>query len=390
VKRRVRLATLLVAVLATSLTACAKEKTGDKEVKAAIAATHVQPLRFVYSVSSPEAAYQVQGLVEDDFRYKARLVRDSQTVLDEVVNDDAIAVRFAQPSLLGAFVDDTQRASADLDTDLAGVSVVDVLRAKRWVLDSKGAPVLTDASRSVNNVNRDPVFDALGVFSYVERAMTEAFEVHRWDPDDLNPAYRASEDVFPQPKKGSGVTRFDLRRPFLPAIGVASGTASDSFPQTKHFRKMAIYVKDGRIIRVMERVELTGKAGDDFIGYLKRFAKQAGATDEEIEKGLEELKDLDDRQRSDLLLTALNQVLDATGQNPIAVRTMTLDLRDIGARDIKAELPTDTIEGSLAILLNRGKKVEAASASGSPTAPAASQSAKSPKPQSTTSTTDAP
>ena len=42
-------------------------------------------------------------------------------------------------------------------------------------------------------------------------------------------------------------------------IGVASGTASDSFSQTKHFRKMAIYVKDGRIIRVMERVEITGK-----------------------------------------------------------------------------------------------------------------------------------
>ena len=382
-KRRTRLIVLLIAVLATTLTGCAKEKTGEKEVKAAINATHVQPLRFVYTVSSPDAAYQVDGLVEDDFRYKARLMKDSRPVLDEIVNDDAIAVRFAQPSLLGAFIDDTQRGTADLDTNLAGVNVIDVLQAKRWVLDRKGAPVLTDAARSINNVNKDPVFDALGVLSYVEQSMSEAFEVHRWDPDDLNPAYRASEDVFPQPTKSSGVKRFDLRRPFLPPIGVTTGTAADSFPQTKNFRKMAIYVKDNRIIRVMERVELTGKAGDDFVSYLKRYLKSAGADESIVKSFDDQVKGLNDRQRSDFLLTALNVGLEASGQKPIAIRTMTLDLRDVGATGITATLPSDTIEGSLAILLNRGKKIEAANASGTPTAPAASQSA---RPKSTTST----
>ena len=382
-KRRTRLIVLLIAVLATTLTGCAKEKTGEKEVKAAINATHVQPLRFVYTVSSPDAAYQVDGLVEDDFRYKARLMKDSRPVLDEIVNDDAIAVRFAQPSLLGAFIDDTQRGTADLDTNLAGVNVIDVLQAKRWVLDRKGAPVLTDAARSINNVNKDPVFDALGVLSYVEQSMSEAFEVHRWDPDDLNPAYRASEDVFPQPTKSSGVKRFDLRRPFLPPIGVTTGTAADSFPQTKNFRKMAIYVKDNRIIRVMERVELTGKAGDDFVSYLKRYLKSAGADESIVKSFDDQVKGLNDRQRSDFLLTALNVGLEASGQKPIAIRTMTLDLRDVGATGITATLPSDTIEGSLAILLNRGKKIEAANASGTPTAPAATQTA---RPKSSTST----
>jgi hypothetical protein len=327
----------------------------------------------------------VQGLVEDDFRYKARLIQGSQPVLDEVVNDDAIAVRFAQPSKLAAFIDDSQRASADLHTPLAGVSVVDVLEAKRWVLDKAGAPSLTDASRSTVNVDRDPIFDALGAFSYVERAMAEAQEVHRWDADDLNPAYRASEDVFPQPSKGSGVVRYDLRRPNLPPVGNLSGSANDAFPQTKHFRKMAIYVKNGRIIRVMERVEVTGKAADDFVGYLKRYLKAAGASDA-IKRGFEaQLRGLTEKQRSDFLLTSLNLGLKAAGQAPIAIRTMTLDLRDIGSPAIKASLPTDTIEGSLAILLNRGKKVEAAAASGTPTAPAASSSKSS-----TPSTTSAP
>jgi len=386
---RVRLVALLAAVLATSLTACAKERTGEKDVSAALEATHTQPNRFLYTVSGPDASYQVQGLVEDDFRYKARLLEGSQPVFDEVVNDDAIAVRFAQPSQLGSFIDDTQRRSADLHTDLAGINVVDVLEAKRWVLDPEGAPSVTDAARSTVNVDKDPVFDALGAFSYVERAMAEAQEVHRWDPDDLNPAYRASEDVFPRPSKSSGVVRYDLRRPSLPAAGNVSGSAADSTPQTKHFRKMAIYVKDGRILRVMERVEVTGKAADDFVGYLKRYLKAAGAS-KEIEAAFDrQLRGLNDRERSDFLLTSLNLGLKAAGQAPIAIRTMTLDISDVGSPVIKASLPTDTIEGSLAILLNRGRKVEAATASGTPTAPATSSRSAGAS-TTTTSTTVAP
>jgi hypothetical protein len=371
---RIIRAAVLAAVVATSLTGCAKEKTGAKEVNAAINATRLQPLRFVYSVSKPKESFQVQGLVEDDFRYKARLVRDQSPVFDEVVNDDAIAVRFAEPRALGAFIDDNQRESADLDTDLPGVNVINVLQAKRWVLDPVGAPSLTSAARSGRDLDKDPVFDALGVLSYVQQAMAEALEVHRWDKDDLNPAYRASEDVFPQPTKASGVRRYDLRRPNLPAIGGTGSSATDSVPQIKHFRKMAIYVKDNRIIRVMERIEITGKAGDDFVSYIKRFAKQAGATDSEVKKGLEQIKGMNDKQRSDLLLSIVSAILTATGQPPITSRIMSVDLRDIGDSSISASLPTDTIKGSLAILLNRGKKIEANNASGSPTAPAASAS----------------
>lgn len=375
---RVFFLVVLLAVVASGLTGCAKEKTGVKEVERAIEATRLQPLRFVYSVSTPKAAFQVQGLVEDDFRYKARLVRDDAPVFDEIVNDDAIAVRFAQSKVIGSFVDDSQRSTANLKTDLGGINVIDVLRARRWVLDPVGAPSLTSAARSGRDLDKDPVFDALGVLSYVEQAMKEAFDVRKWDPDDLNPAYRASEDVFPQPTRASGVLRYDLRRPFLPPIGGSGGSsATDAVPQLKHFRKMAIYVKDNHVIRVMERIEVTGKAGDDFVSYLKRFAKQAGATDEEIKSGFAALKKLNDKQRSDLLLEIVSGVLSATGQAPITPRIMSVDLRDIGDSSIRASLPTDTIKGSLAVLLNRGKKVEAAAASGTPTAPAASSSSSS-------------
>ena len=372
---RIARVAVLAAVVALSLTGCAKEKTGTKEVEKAIQATRLQPLRFVYSVSTPKSSVQVQGLVEDDFRYKARLIRNETPVMDEIANDDALAVRFAQPDDIGAMVDDTQRSTADLKTDVAGVNVIDVLRARRWVLDPVGAPSLTSQARSGRDLDKDPVFDALGVLSYVEQAMKESVDVHKWDKDDLNPAYRASEDVFPQPSKASGVTRYDLRRPTLPALGGGGGSSAvDSVPQLKHFRKMAIYIKDDHIIRVMERIEITGKAGDDFVGYLKRFSKQAGATDAQVKQGFAELNKLSDKQRSDLLLSIVSEILQGTGQPPIAPRVMSIDLRDIGDRSIKATLPTDTIKGSLGILLNRGKKIEAANASGSPTAPATSSS----------------
>ena len=351
--------------IATGLAACSSEEEAIKEVQAAIEATRLQALRFRYTQSTPEeGAFQVQGLIEDDFRYKARLLRGQTPVFDEVVNDDAIAVRFVEPELLGAFIDESQRDLADLDTDLSGVTVVDALQAKRWVLDPVGAPSLTDASRATRNQGADPVFDALGVFAYVEQAMREAFEVHEWSKDDLNPAYRASEDVFPRPDEDSGIKRYDLRRPFLPPIGATSGAASDALPATKHFRKMAIYVKDGVIIRVMERVEVTGRAGDDFVGYLKDLLEEAGVPDDTIDEIDDELEGMSEVERSNALLGGLNVGLEATGNTPVAIRTMTLELLDIGAENVEAELPTDVIEGSLAILQNRGAKTEASNASG--------------------------
>jgi hypothetical protein len=373
VTRRWRRVAVVASVLALTagLGACSEEELGRRDVQAALDATRLLPHRFVYTVSTPEAgSFQVQGLVEDDFRYKARLRRGSTTVFDEVVNDDAIAVRFAEPDLLGAYIDESQRAVAELDTDLTGVTVVDALQAKRWVLDPAGAPSLTDQTRAARNQGKDPVFDALGIYAYVERAMAESFDVQEWSADDLSPAYRSSEDVFPRPAEDSGVSRYDLVRPFLPPIG-ATGGASDDLPAAKHFRKMAIYIKDGRIVRVMERIESTGRGGDDLVGYLRNLGEEVGYPDDVLDELERELGDLSERERSDAMLAMLSEIAASSGGTPIPSRIMTFDLVDVGAEDIEADLPLDVIEGSLAILLNRGAKVEAAAASGGPgTSPA--------------------
>ena len=372
IRRRIALAVSVLALLG-GLTACAEEDTGLDAVQDALDATRLLPNRFVYTVSTPdEGSFQVRGLAEDDFRYKARLLRGSTTVFDEVVNDDAIAVRFADPDLLGAYIDDSQRDVAELDTNLTGVNVVDALQAKRWVLDTAGAPSLTDQTRAARNQGKDPVFDALGIYAYVEQAMSEAFGVKEWSADDLSPAYRSSEDVFPRPSEGSGVSRYDLVRPFLPPIGTTGG-ASDDLPAAKHFRKMAIYVKDGLIIRVMERIESTGRAGDDLVGYLRKLGEEVGLPEEVLEQETDELDELDDKERSDVLLGILSEIAESAGGAPIPRRIMTFDLVDVGAEDIEADLPTDVIEGSLAILVNRGATEEVQTAAGGPGTSSGSQ-----------------
>jgi len=371
--RRLALAATVFAIVG-GLTGCGEEDTGLQAVRDALDATRSLPNRFVYTVSTPEdGAFQVRGLVEDDFRYKARLLRGSTTVFDEVVSDDAIAVRFADPELLGAYIDDSQRDLADLDTNLTGVNVVDALQAKRWVLDAAGAPSLTDQTRAARNQGKDPVFDALGIYAYVEQAMAEAFAVQEWGPDDLSPAYRSSEDVFPRPSEDSGVSRYDLVRPFLPPIG-ATGGAADDLPAAKHFRKMAIYVKDGLIIRVMERIESTGRAGDDLVGYLRKLGEEVGLSDA-LEAELDDIDELGDKERSDVLLGIFSEIAEAAGGAPIPRRIMTFDLVDVGADDIEADLPTDVIEGSLAILVNRGAKEEVQTAAGGPGTSSGSQTA---------------
>lgn len=354
---RRRLAWLVgVAALAVLASACSRETDARDELEAAIAATRAVPYRFVYTEERPGRTIEVQGLVEDDFRYKARLLQGGVHVLDEVVNDDAIAVRFAAPEAVDAFLDPTQVGVADVSTAIEGVTVLDALRARRWVLDVAGAPDPADPARVGADLGADPVFDALGTLGYVERAMREAAEVVRWSPDSLNPAYRRSEDPFPRPADGSGVIRYDLRRPPLPRIGVQTGSSSQEVPENRHFRKMAIYVRDGVVIRVEERIEVTGRFAEDFIDYNVRFLRELGATEDQIARFRESFRGLDEAARSRALLEGLNQGLAFAGVDPVDIRSMTLTLFDHGDPTISAELPTEIIEGGLAVLINRGVK----------------------------------
>jgi hypothetical protein len=352
---------LLVAAVAMVLPACGQRDEGIRELRAAIARTNRLPQRFVYSVRTPTGATEVRGLVEDDFRFKARVSFNGTPAYDEVVDDDVLAVRFIDPARIQPFVDKQHRG--DLPTDREGVTVLDALRSRRWVLDGGGAPAVTAAAAVVPKGRAatrvvDPVLEARSVLTYVGQAGTESFEVKRFDPDTLSPVYNSSEDTFPRPAQGSGVIRYDFRRPFLPAVssaGAGGPGGEESFPEAKHFRRMAVYVKDGIIIQVRENIDLRGKSLDDFIKYQRAFIREAKLPARVRQQYELLVRETPRDELSTKLLLFLNTTLEQAGIDPIPVRQMVFDLRDAG-EPIQVALPEgEIITGSLEQLTISGR-----------------------------------
>jgi hypothetical protein len=291
--------------------------------------------------------------VEDDFRYKARVAYDGFPVVDEVVSDDALAVRFVEPNRLpdfvrrpkkkqqgGTGVGSSQPTGPSTDDAPRAVDpkVLEALRARRWVLDKAGAPAVFGAAEESRLLGEDPVLDSLDVFAYVEQAIDEARRIFVFNPESLE--YRADEDPFPTPKKGSGVTRYDFDRPNLPRAADTAG-GNQVTPDTRHFRKMSVYVKGGRVIAVREVVDVESRLEDLSEIYETKFPK--------------------DRQPAELAVVAvdaLNIIRRGQGQDPIRLRSMSYELDDLGVA-VKVDMPGEVIEAPLAVLASRGRPADA-------------------------------
>ncbi|HUQ39456.1 MAG TPA: hypothetical protein VM030_04830 [Acidimicrobiales bacterium] len=358
--------------LLLALPACGESEKREEVLKGYVRATDRLAFRFTFTEERPgevdfdtfrlkkSTSSAVQGLVEDDFRFKAQVSLNEKPALEKIVADDALAVRFLDPSAITRFIDRSQVGQVDTKTDREGIDVVDALKSQRWVLDPAGAPNQLQGGTADRRLGADPVVESLTVFDYVLQAIDEALGVEEWSADSINPTYRTSEDPFPKPAEGSGVTRFDLRRPKLPPAGAAVGGGTPTFPQTKHFRKMAIYVKKGRVIQVREAVEVTGRSVKEFITYNRTLAKESGATKKDLEGFDDLLKGKSENDVGALLLAIYSSNARQFGGDPVNMRRMTLDLRDLGEPN-EVALPTDdVITGNLAILLGSGQKAETA------------------------------
>src|SRR5262249_32358550 len=128
----------------------------------------------------------VRGLAEDDLRYKARVAEDGKPVLDEVVSDDALAVRFLDPTQMGRFLRKPVKGnkggsgvggkgnSQGLTTpEPAGnpggttpgePSAAELLATRRWVIDPAGAPSEFATATTDQTLGEDPIADARDVF----------------------------------------------------------------------------------------------------------------------------------------------------------------------------------------------------------------------------------
>jgi hypothetical protein len=336
---------LLLAVLAASGTsACGERETADKDVLAAIRKTELDAREFTYSEVLPgtPTKQSVSIRIDDDFRYKARLSISGQPALDEIAYDDALAVRIVDPSALALLLrkDAVPKSPADADDK---VKVVQALSTRRWVVDKVGAPPAIRSTKTKVILGNDPVRDALTVLTYVQRQVEESGRrfVTRFNPDSLEPAYKAKEDPFPRPAKGSGIVRYDLRLAKMPKKADAQG-GNQVLPGLANFRKMAIYVRDGRIVEVREDVDVQSRLDD-----------MAKTYDIDFPAG----QNVDEQAK--FAVDVINAVRDGQGLEPIRFRRMTVKFRALD-RSSSIDLPTtDVVEGDLSILRNRGKDAEA-------------------------------
>ena len=302
---------LSVAVLVPALVACGSpNREALDEVRAAMAKTELLAHRFVYTEKTLDTDVEVEGLVEDDFRYKAQLTVDGAPAYVEAVHDDAIAARV-------------------LSND--GDEIYGTLGSADWVLDPVGAPDL--ASGFDRQAGADPVLDSLEVFKYVNDVMLRQNVIVKWEAEDYE--YRAKEDPFETPEEGSGVVRYDVRPFRLPKASDAQG-GNQVVPDTGSFRRAAIYVKDGLVVRVLEDIDVAGKLDEIEKNYDIDFPDGA-STDEKVRISVE----------------AINAVRRGQGLFPIRPRVMSLDLLDLGER-IAVEMPDGLKNGDVSPLRYRG------------------------------------
>jgi hypothetical protein len=351
-------------VSALGLSGCKGANDAEERLRDALRNTEKLANTFLYKETAHDVGgvheTDVRGLVEDDFRYKARVALDGKPVLDEVVSDDALAVRFLDPAAMGRFLRKAGTArqsgsgvgggsgsatepAADgggSASTSGGPGAADILASKRWVLDPAGAPAAF-ATGSDRTLGDDPIADARAVFAYVERAINEAARVVEWNPESLE--YRKDEDPFETPKNGSGVKRYDFERTKLPRAAQTGGGANQVTPDARHFRKMSVYVKDKRIIKVVEKIDVESRLDDLEKIYDTKFPA-----------------DLPEPQLAVIAVEALNVIRTGQGQDPIRMRDMEFSLKDLGT-DVKVDMPTDTMKASLALLHDRGRPADATS-----------------------------
>lgn len=334
-----KLAVVMASICALSLlVACGKSERPDRELRAALARTARLPHRYVYDDTSGDRKTVVQGLVEDDFRYKAEVVVDGAVALDEVTSDDAVADRLIDASKISVFQAQGAVATpAGRSTGLTPGQSLEALRAGQWVRDPTGAPSLTVGRDSKRKMGDDPIVDSLTVWQYVDLAITGAFRVVKFNKESIE--YKAKEDPFPPPEKGSGVTRYDLLAPFLPR---QSGAANQAVPDISNFRKLSVYVKDGLVIQVLETIDVISRLNDIKRNYGVKFP--ASNTDQE---------------NADFAIRAINEVRVGQGNSPIRPRDMSFAVRDTG-KPTSVALPTEGVTGDLAALTGRGKAARVA------------------------------
>lgn len=220
----------------------------DEELLKALENAENDPREFTLRFTSDDGdTVGVKGVIEDDLRYSLVLAEGNVGVAELIVADDTLAARALSPDLI------PQLSGAGIEVESSFGPVIEAFRSGEWVIDPSGAPPvnLLVTAREGSEIGQDPIADALGIFAYFRSAISLAADVQEWNEESINPAYRGVEETFDKPSLGT--TRYDLVRPRLPRR--ETGQPGSGEPRLLHFRKMAFYVRSGRVIKVVEEIE---------------------------------------------------------------------------------------------------------------------------------------
>lgn len=325
------LAMLVFAALAPG---CGGAETTDEElVRAALRRTARVARSFTYEEKRGTESIRVTGEIEDDYRYHALVLLRGKPHVEEVVRDDADAWRFLDESLAPpAATPAGGLPPGPVVTVQSGDPVNDALRSRRWVLDPVGAPDLIGASAVKRPLGADPILDAIDGLAHAETAVAEAASVRLFNEQD--PEYRKRDDRFPRARKDSGVKRYDVRPPTVPRVRSLGGNIP---PGERHFRRMSVYIKNDRVVRVLELVDVDFRL-DDIKDKL----------------GITLPGDLPQTRIVEAAREQLNRRIRAQGGEPLRHRLMSYVVADQGT-DVTVELPIDAVEGSLSAIPFRGR-----------------------------------
>lgn len=313
------------------------EREAINELRAAIAKTSTLSGTFTYVDRTFDGVEtQVVGVIEDDFRYQAQVLRNDEPVMDEVVNDDLLANRFRDPGLIESFLREGGQPPED---PAAARAALEGLQQGLWVVDPAGAPPLFNVGTQRRKIGEDPIFDARTVLQYIE-TVSRNQPVVKFNEDALD--YKPREDPFPKPAKGSDVTRFDFIR--FPVPRPSEGEGNQAVPGEQSFRKLAVYVRDGVIFQILEDIDITSRLDD-------------------IERNYEIDLPGDTTEQIATAVKAINVVRAGQGQDPVRIRKMSMRFERQG-EELEVRTPEPQATGDLSILVNRGKRLpDSASAS---------------------------
>jgi hypothetical protein len=354
---------VVVVVVAASFTGCGRRNKERDDALKAVRATQLLARKVAFTQKASGVKMEVAGTIADDFRYSARLKVDGQPLLEEVYDDDALALRIVNGDRL------TAALAASTAPSVTGDPAADsVLQRHGWVVDRSGAPPLQVTGRTGPVAGRDPVDEAFRYLQFVEKAIAESDGVVKYSPDSID--YKPSEDPFPRPGDKSGVDRYDLLRPRIPRPAdqtQAGGTQGSNAPTERHYRKLSIYVRNGRVFRILEDTQFAERLKDT-VGWVRASLK-AQNVDARTRAAFDEAARSPDKAKFESeLLRALNTANHITGEAAIRFRTVSVSFSDLG-RPSQVALPTDAVPGRLTAFFGSGSNGATPGAPGIPGIP---------------------